>query len=84
MGNPTSIRLTARTREQLSDLGGRASEVIARAVDLLHRVETTGDLWVGTGAWQGWRLTTAHSASSYGQPVLVRPDGAALGPRDIG
>jgi hypothetical protein len=84
MTDPTSILLTARTREQLCDLGGRTSEVIARAVDLLHRAETTGDLWVGTGPWQGWRLTTAHSTSSYGQPVLVRPDGTALGPGDVG
>jgi hypothetical protein len=84
MSDPTSIRLTARTREQLCDLDGRTSEIIARAVDLLHRTETTGDLWVGTGPWQGWRLTTAHSASSDGQPVLVRPDGMALGPGDVG
>ena len=83
MSDPTSIRLSDRTREQLCDLGGRTSEVIARAVDLLHRTEMTGDLWVGTGIWNGWRLTTAHSASSYGQPVLVRPDGSALGPADI-
>lgn len=83
MSTPTSIRLSPCTREQLCDLGGRTSEVIARAVDLLYRVETTGDLWVGVGIWQGWRLTTAHSASSYGQPVLVRPDGVALGPEDI-
>jgi len=26
------------------------------------------------------KLTTGHSASSYGQPVLVRDDGEALGP----
>ncbi len=80
---PTSIRLSPRTREQLSDLGDRQSETIARAVELLYRVETTGDLWVGSGVWAGWRLTTSHAASSYGQPVLVRPDGQALGPGDI-
>lgn len=28
------------------------------------------------------KLTTGHSASSYGQPVLVRDDGEALGPGD--
>ncbi len=83
MSTPTSIRLSARTREQLCDLGGRTSEVIARAVDLLYRAETTGDLWTGTGPWQGWRITTAHSASIYGQPVLVRPNGSALEPADI-
>ena len=27
----------------------------------------------------GWQLTTEHSASSYGLPVLVAPDGEALG-----
>jgi hypothetical protein len=28
-------------------------------------------------------LTTNHAASSYGQPVIVTPDGTALGPNDI-
>jgi hypothetical protein len=41
------------------------------------------DIWQGTGAWQGWRLTTDHPASSYGQPVLVSPDGIPFGPGDI-
>ena len=50
--------------------------------DHYHR-ETTGDLWVGTGPWRGWRLTTAHSVSSYGQPVLIGPDGVARGAGDI-
>jgi len=39
--------------------------------------------WIGTGIWKGWRLTTDHSSSSYGQPVLVDPDGNAYGPGDI-
>lgn len=29
------------------------------------------------------RLTTEHSASSYGQPVLVADDGQAFGPGDV-
>jgi hypothetical protein len=41
------------------------------------------DIWIGTGIWAGWRLTTDHSSSSYGQPVLVDPDGNAYGPGDI-
>lgn len=36
-----------------------------------------------TGIWSGWRWTTDHAASSYGQPVLVSPDGRAFGPGDI-
>jgi len=80
---PTSVRLSQRTRQQLEDIDGRMSEIIARAIDLLHRSETTGDLWVGSGIWSGWRVTTSHSTSSYGQPVLVRPNGQALGPGDI-
>lgn len=43
----------------------------------------SGDIWTGTGIWAGWRLTTDHAASSYGQPVLVSPDGRAFGPGDI-
>jgi hypothetical protein len=39
------------------------------------------DIWQG---WDGWRLTTDHAASSYGQPVLVSPDGRAYGPSNIG
>lgn len=31
----------------------------------------------------GWSLTTDHSASSYGQPVLVSPAGDAYGPGDL-
>jgi excisionase family DNA binding protein len=30
----------------------------------------------------GWTLTTEHAAS-YGQPVLVSPDGTAYGPGDL-
>jgi len=30
-----------------------------------------------------FRITTAHSASSYGQPVVVCPDGEALGAGDF-
>lgn len=41
------------------------------------------DVWTGSGPWQGWRLTTDHAASSYGQPVLVSPSGKAYGPGDI-
>lgn len=41
------------------------------------------DIWTGAGPWQGWRLTTDHAASSYGQPVLVDPQGCAYGPGDI-
>ena len=31
----------------------------------------------------GWTLTTDHAASSYGQPVLVSPDGDAYGTVDL-
>ena len=83
----TTLSLSDRCRDQLADLVGdeeRAwTRTIERAVDDLHQREATGDLWVGTGVWQGWRVTTAHAASSHGQPVLVRPDGTAMGPGDI-
>ncbi len=39
--------------------------------------------WKGVGIWKGWRLTIEHSSSSYGQPVLVDPEGNAYGPDDI-
>lgn len=41
------------------------------------------DIWQGSGIWEGWRLTTNHSSSSYGQPVIVNPQGKAFGPTDI-
>ncbi len=41
------------------------------------------DIWKGDGVWSGWRITTDHAASSYGQPVLVSPSGQAYGPGDI-
>lgn len=41
------------------------------------------EIWKGEGIWAGWRLTTDHAASSYGQPVLVDPDGNTYGPGDI-
>jgi hypothetical protein len=31
----------------------------------------------------GWRLTSAHAASSYGLEVVVTPDGTALGDGDM-
>lgn len=41
------------------------------------------DLWIGADAWTGWKVTTDHASSSYGQPVLVSPDGIAYEPGDI-
>lgn len=80
---PTSIRLSDRTRNQIEELDEPISTVVETAVDRLHRSRLTGDLWVGTGLWKGWRVTNSHAASSHGMPVLVRPDGTALGPGDI-
>lgn len=40
--------------------------------------------WIGFGSWAGWKITSDHAASSYGQPVLVDPTGKAYGPGDIG
>lgn len=81
--HPTSVRLSDETRRQLAELGGSLSDEIAAAVVERHQRRVTGVLWQGAGAWQGWSLSTSHAASSYGQPVLVRPDGVALGPGDI-
>lgn len=39
--------------------------------------------WVGSGIWEGWRITTDPPSSSHRQPVLVSPDGSAFVPRDI-
>lgn len=41
------------------------------------------DLWIGADAWNGWKVTTDHASSSYGQPVLVSPDGIAYESGDI-
>lgn len=41
------------------------------------------DIWNGSGIWSGWKLTTDHPSSSYGQPVLVDPQGNPYGPGDI-
>lgn len=41
------------------------------------------DLWKGADNWAGWRVTTDHASASYGQPVLVSPDGIAYEPEDI-
>ncbi len=40
-------------------------------------------IWTGSGSWQGWSLTTNHSASRSGEPVLVSPSGKAYGPGEI-
>jgi len=41
------------------------------------------DIWNGTGTWEGWKITTGHSKTNNGQPVLIDPDGVAYGPDDI-
>ncbi len=87
MRTPTSFRLSARAIEALAAIteatDDRRSRILEQALcDLADRL-TTGDQWRGTGPWAGWRITTAHSASSYGVPVLVRPDGQAMGPSDL-
>ena len=40
------------------------------------------NMWEGSGAWSGWRMTTDHPASD-GSPVLVSPTGQAYTPSDI-
>lgn len=39
-------------------------------------------IWIGTGSWEGWKLTTCPTNSD-DQPVLVDPDGTVYGPNDI-
>lgn len=79
----TSIRLSEHTQRQIADLGhiGSQSEIIALAIDRLHREEVsmkqraTATLTDGT-VITGW-LTTEHPASSYGKPVFVDDAGNA-------
>lgn len=84
---PTSFRLSEEARRLLGELADtldlERTAIIERALSELSERESTGDTWVGTGIWRGWRITSAHAASSYGQPVLVMPDGTPLGPGDI-
>lgn len=83
----TTIRLSDRVRDMLEELAeGEARQrtaLIERALEDLCRRELAGIIWQGTGPWEGWSLSTAHASSSRRQPVLVRPDGSALGPGDI-
>ena len=85
--HPTSFRLDDNAREQLSELmalwGCERAGVVRRALDAAYNTEATGDEWVGSGIWKGWRITTEHSSSSCGQPVLVGPDGCGRGPGDV-
>ncbi len=88
-----NFRLSSETLAQLDVICAelQASRVggVERAIGELHeRLTCVGprdgdDLWTGNGVWTGWRMTTAHAASSYGQPVLVDPDGTAFGAGDI-
>ena len=41
------------------------------------------NIWVGTGIWDGWMLTSDHPMSVDNQPVLVNPQGDAFYPDDI-
>ncbi len=83
MTRRTSIIIRPEDERRLDTLGIGPTEALRSALDRLEHERATGDLWVGTGNWRGWRLTTGHSAASYGEPVLVRPDGSALGPGDL-
>ena len=86
--HPTSILLNDEERSQLDELREHLDTtrvaILRRALAELHQRVTTGDQWVGTGVWRGWRITTAHAASSYGQPVLVAPSGVTMAPGDFG
>ena len=84
MTRRTSIMVPDDVAQILDDLGGPPmAPLLFSLLRDHHRSIETGDLWIGNGPWRGWRLTTGHSASSQQQPVLVRPDGEALGPGDI-
>lgn len=39
--------------------------------------------WVGTGGWEGWKISTDHQLSRNGQPVLINPEGEGFKPEDI-
>lgn len=83
-----TVRLDDETRHALEKLLGEEPErgrlaVIAR--DAIHRYaqQQGGVLWVGQGIWEGWTITTNHTDSSHGQPVLVDPEGGAYAPGDL-
>ena len=79
----TSIKLTIEDDAALETIGRGISGVFHDGLNRELSEHETGDIWVGAGIWKGWRLTTAHSAASHGQPVLVGPDGAGRGPGDL-
>lgn len=83
----TTIRLPIKIAEHLKELAEAneisQSKLIIQAIEKMYDEYSTGDIWRGQGVWRGWRLTTAHPASSYRQPVLVDPEGTAYGPADI-
>ena len=79
----TSIKLTPHDDFMLDEIGRGISAVFHAGLDREFDEYETGDIWIGTGIWKGWRLTTAHSSSNHGQPVLVGPDGVGRGPDDL-
>ena len=44
-------------------------------------MDSSNEMWPGALPLKnGWRLTTEHSLSSYGRPMLVSPEGWVYGP----
>ena len=84
MSKLTSIRISDDQYAALDKLDRKISEVFRDGLARELSEHETGDLWIGIGVWKGWRLTTAHSLSSHGQPVFVGPDGVGRGSGDIG
>lgn len=77
----TSINVPEAAQAILAELGSPVmATLLWRLLEDHHRKTTTGDEWVGTGIWQGYRITTAHVDSVDGRPVLVGPDGRARWP----
>lgn len=75
----TSFKLAPEVIRRLQELSEAEDCSMASIIEAL----VLGERWDGRGVWEGWNLTTDNAASSYGQPVMLAPDGRVLGPGDI-
>ena len=68
--------------KEKSDLQSTAA-VESAIAHLAHHL-ATGDEWVGTGEWYGWRISNSHELSGvFKCPLLVCPGGYATLPSQV-
>ena len=85
---PASFSLSEKARKDLAliceHLNLDQTAALESAIEHLAHHLATGDEWVGTGEWYGWRISNSHELSGvFKCPLLICPRGYTTLPSQV-